>query len=212
MPLPEIGNHLRVRVTNDSKEYYRSRLLEVSESNYYIEIPLHYETNVPLRIENQRSVWIEFNAIDGSLCRFNAQRLNLANIPLVCWEIEKPNLKDVHREQRRNFVRVQVDIPAKIRVIDRNESTLDCFTRDLSGGGVALVVPKSYILRPGLIIEIKFTLPQLNFPVTAKGFVIRVSEPNDTGFCVTSVQFIDLPESMRKRIIQFTFNRQRMNT
>lgn len=211
MPLPLLGIHLRIRLDVADEQYYRSRLLESTESHYYIEVPLHYRTQDPFPHESH-SFWVEFSAQDGSVCRFSAKRLRLINTPTLAWEIAKPNPKDVKRQQRREFVRVQVGLPVRLAVFQRADAPIDCYSRDISGGGMAFVVPKSFVIRSGLVLEAKFTLTHMNFPVNAKCFVIRVSDVNENGFKVASTQFIDMSEAIRQRIIQFTFTRQRLNT
>ena len=79
---------------------------------------------------------------------------------------------------------------------------------DISGSGIALYLPRQVILLQGLMVEKKFTLPQGDFPVD-KSVVIRVSERNEKGIAVGSFQFVNMKESVRQRVIQYTFSRQR---
>ncbi len=58
------------------------------------------------------------------------------------------------------------------------------------------------------MVEKKFTLPQGDFPVD-KSVVIRVSERNEKGIAVGPFQVVNMKESVRQRVIQYTFSRQR---
>jgi c-di-GMP-binding flagellar brake protein YcgR len=116
----------------------------------------------------------------------------------------------VYREQRREFVRVPSDLVVRLEYsLDGATKQEDVHSRDISGGGIALYLPRHVILRPGMLVDTKFTLPTGDVPVHVKSVVIRVSDRSDHGIAIGSLQFVDVKESIRQRIIQYTFWRQR---
>jgi c-di-GMP-binding flagellar brake protein YcgR len=205
-----IGQPVRVKLSQSANDYYVSRLVEQTPEAYFIDIPLHHtERHVP-EIQPNSMVWVEYHGIDGALCRFASTYVESDRIPNLVWKIRRPNPKDVYREQRREYVRVPSDLPVRIEYTSEGQSRQeDVYSRDISGGGIALYLPRHVILRPGMLVDLKFTLPNSDFPVEVKSVVIRVSERNDRGFAIGSLQFVNIKESVRQRIIQYTFWRQR---
>ena len=209
LPLPNIGQALRVRTSLDSNGYFRSRLTDISSDGLMIEPPLATDGRrlVPLAGD---SFWIEFHAIDGAVCFFRSQFEALVETPTLAWVVVRPQLADIHREQRREFVRVDVDLPVRLEVSRGGAMQMwEVRSKDLSGGGIGLWLPKAAVLQVGSTVHCKFTLPRDDFPVDTQGVVVRVSERNDSGYAVGSIQFLKIRENVRQRIIQFTFWRQR---
>lgn len=205
-----IGQPVRIRLTQKATEFYDSRVVESNISECCIDIPLHHRERRALNLALGATVWVEYQAHDGALCSFQAQFFEVKRIPNVVWRISRPSAKDIIREQRREFVRVPADIQVRLEYIaDGLAKHEDVYTHDISGGGMALYLPRHVFLRPGLIVDTKFTLPNVNFPVDVKSVVIRVSDRNDQGFAIGSFQFMNIKESVRQRVIQYTFHRQR---
>jgi c-di-GMP-binding flagellar brake protein YcgR len=134
-------------------------------------------------------------------------------MPMKVWRIDLPDNTTVFREQRREFVRVLADLEVSIEVQQAGKPLrAKIFTRDISGGGMSLLLPKTIILRAGEQIEARFALPlrSRKFEVSTRCLIVRVSDRNDRGFASASVKFVDLKESLRQQIIQYTFLRQRV--
>lgn len=209
---PSIGQALRVMTNEQSADVFRSRLIEWTPDDFLIEIPLHTKDNHALRLNEGDPLVIEFHGLDGAVCRFPTVCRAIVLTPVACLRISRPSANEIVREQRRAFVRVTADL--LVRIVIPGESgprSLDVYTRDISGGGVALYVPRTAALRTGMTIHAMFTLPSGNFPVDVKCFVVRVSEPNDSGLVVGSMQFVNIKDAVQQRIIQYTFQRQRLS-
>lgn len=211
VPIPTIGQSLRIRLSEHDKQAYHSRLVELSGEFLFIDVPLHDvdRTAAP----TYPSFWVEFHAPDGAVCRFKATLLGTARMPAPAWKVARPKVSEVIRDQRREFVRVQVDLPVRLEyTADGGVKRVDLHTRDMSGGGMSLLLPKTVILRGGGMVDTKFTLSNGGFPVAVKCLVIRTGERNEFGIAPCSLQFVDIKEPVRQRIIQFVFWRQRQLT
>ncbi|MCL6592743.1 MAG: PilZ domain-containing protein [Alicyclobacillus sp.] len=210
MAVPDIGQALRVRERELSPDYYYSRLVESTDADLYIEVPLHMEQRRPLSAETNRRFWVEFHARDGALCRFESHLLEVVRLPVTAWRIQKPPLHAVIREQRREFVRVPTDLPVRLEYfLEHGLQKVHVHAFDISGGGIAVWIPRTVILRPGATVSLHFTLPRDEFAVDVQCTVVRVSDRNDRGYAIASMQFMNIKESVRQRIIQYTFWRQR---
>jgi c-di-GMP-binding flagellar brake protein YcgR len=207
-----IGQSLRVRLSEAAKEYYHSRLVEHNAKEYF-DVPLHHQDHRILEVAPKSKVWVEFQGFDGAWCKYAATFLESIRIPNLVWKITRPETGKITREQRREFVRVAANLSVQLDYTSEGVAKhAEVYSRDMSGGGMALYLPRHVILRPGLMVEMKFTLPQLphgDFPVDVKSTVIRVSERNENGFAVGSFQFVNMKESVRQCVIQYTFSRQR---
>ena len=184
--------------------------MEVSESNYYIEIPLHQRSHQPLIIADNEPFSVQFNARDGSLCTFPSKRLHTRAILTPVWEIGRPSLSEIAREQRREYVRVAVDLP--VSVTTRDGVCSSGLTRDISGGGLAAVIPIHGQVKAGDVVDLRFQIPGDHTVIEVKSLIIRIIEANKRDFVVVSTQFLGIPESIRQRIIQFVFKQQRMRS
>lgn len=212
MPRLAVGQTIHVRPLADSQdEIFESRVIEFSEEFLYIDIPIHSSTRQEMEADVGQYLRLEYRDKDGSLNRYVSSILEVASIPVLAWKIVTPELSHVDREQRREYVRVSVDIPLNIEVREGLQvKKVSVYTRDMSGGGLSFAAPRTLSLLPGEATQLKFVLPGNNFPVDVKGRVNRVSDPNDRGFAVVSLNYEGMKESVRQRVIQFIFTRQRM--
>ncbi|SFV05562.1 flagellar brake protein [Alicyclobacillus macrosporangiidus] len=208
MSLPAIGQVLRVRTRPETQDYYQSRLVETGERDLFIDIPLHADHHTPLDPAEQE-VWVEYHGRDGALRRFRTQVLGMAFLPSPAWRIVRPKPDEIAREQRREFVRVDTDIDVKLTVpLESGVQHITVRGHDISGGGLSVWLPRTVVLHPGVTVEAQFVLPYPEYPVHARCTVIRVGDRNERGLALASMKFEDLKESVRQRIIQYTFWRQ----
>ncbi|MCL6515588.1 PilZ domain-containing protein [Alicyclobacillus sp.] len=209
MNLPSIGQTVRIRLRDGAQEYYQSRLVEMADRNLFIEVPLHPSGKGALDAATTPHLWVEYNGQDGALRRFHTRVLDVVDMPMPLWRLEMPQPEGIIREQRREFVRVSADLDIRLTVpLESGPQQVTVHAYDISGGGLAVWLPRTVIVHPGMTVEAQFTLPKPEFPVTARCSVIRVGDRNERGMALASMKFEDLKESIRQRIIQYTFWRQ----
>jgi c-di-GMP-binding flagellar brake protein YcgR len=210
LPVPSIGQLLRVRMQDNDSDVYRSKLVESSSEYYFIDIPIHLVSDTSIVNIPSKNIWIEFSAVDGALCRFQSKVTGIVNEPVPMWKIQRPHSDAIYREQRREFLRVFADIPVTLEFAGQQGRVEHIvFTRDISGGGLGLLLPKEINLRVGSTVRTRFELSRDDTAIDVRCMVVRVSERNDLGVAVGSLQFLDLSEASRQKIIQYTFWRQR---
>lgn len=121
------------------------------------------------------------------------------------------------RNQLRQFVRMEVNLPLKIRkvTVDKREAQ-DPFTRfvevkltDISGGGLSFIYKEP--LSTGDHLSMQFTLTTGKF-AGIRGKILRVSNVDAQEQTVYRhhVQFIAIEQHLRDKIIRFIFDKQRM--
>jgi c-di-GMP-binding flagellar brake protein YcgR len=123
---------------------------------------------------------------------------------------------ELTRNQLRQYARVDINIPAKLRLIRsaRDESSvgigglIEGRMVDISGGGGCIVVEKSLI--PGDIVSLCFKVADNVFSgIGARILRVSLQEIHDTTFYRHSLQFVDIETPVREKIIRFVFEKQR---
>lgn len=124
--------------------------------------------------------------------------------------------RSYERVQRRNFVRLDVQVPVRYAVMPPGTSgrplvpppgpIIATRTADLSGGGVALYTPQP--LLDGAILDMWIALPE-GEEIHATGQVMRVGDRGPDGSQIAGVRFIGLTERDRNAVIRFIFREQR---
>ena len=117
------------------------------------------------------------------------------------------------RVQHRNWLRVEVDIPVKVFVMEEDNviKALSGEIIDVSGGGLGMALPAK--LPNGSMLLLNFTLPgrdQINGLLVK---VVRVAGlySGDPAKTVHSVAFSGETSSVNEKIIQYVFEKQRKN-
>ncbi|QQE76832.1 flagellar brake protein [Alicyclobacillus sp. SO9] len=207
--LPVTGQMIKVRLSKQSdKTQFKSSVIGVDKLAFLITMPVGL-TNPHLTLTPGEKIEVEYHGRDGAKMTFSTALVKVSYEPPQV-ELQTPKREDVRREQRRDFVRVPASLAVRMEPpLKSSVETRDVYMRDISGGGVAILVPGSVAGHAGNIVRIHFTLPKLNAHIDTACTIIRISEQNEAGFTVWSLMFNDMKESVRKSIVQYTFVRQR---
>jgi len=207
---PKVGQLIHLFFSGDAFKDFNSYIIEEDEQFLYVQIPLPSNKEGKSMPDVGLNYWVEFTSSQGNLCRFESPLEAIHSGVNTVWRIQRPEASALIREQRREYVRVPADLPVRLELNkDSNTRQVDVYSRDVSGGGMAVLVHHRAAIQTGSTLLARFTLPNNGFAVEVKCFVVRVGEPNDRGFCVISLEFLNIKESIRQRIIQYTFWRQR---
>lgn len=206
----EIGMTLMMQPSSD-QEKYRSKLVDVKESNWLIDYPINQATGkLKLFLEGTRFT-ISFVGKDQSVYTFETEILSRkkeGNIPVL--EISYPGDGHLTKIQRREFVRVETAVDVAVHSVHGEFSPFTAITADVSAGGAALVLPQNHRLVEGNLISCYFVLPLSNGEyhyVNVKCNVIRII-PGRNKRDKAPVQFVDLTEKDRHAFVKLCFDRQ----
>lgn len=125
-----------------------------------------------------------------------------------------PLAENIHRMQRRQFLRMQTNLPAEAEpeLAERKNRFgpfMPAVVQDISGGGCSLILTTKF--DSDQVLRITFDLP-LDGPLTLLGRVLRTSHthsPSGGVAYATSIEFLDLSEAIRSKLIRFVFEIQR---
>lgn len=131
--------------------------------------------------------------------------------------IEVYHTVNLRRNQLRQYVRMDISLPLKFRLITtvnmeksdiRRGEVVEAKMSDISGGGLSFICERS--LRVGDLISLGFDLPNAKF-IGISGKVLRISlqEGKSKTFYKHHVQFMNLEPRRRDMIVKYVFDKQR---
>lgn len=189
--------------TYSGTQVYRTRVEDVYDNIVIVAAPIEQGTLVPIRLDTELN--IEYKDTSAkSQGRYRApaivetrQRGQVATISLRL-------VGEWQKIQDRQFVRVDVFIEATYALVldDEVQGIRTCIVRNLSGGGLWMDAEEE--LCEGDFIWICLPLEQET--IQTYGEIVRKRE-TETGFGY-GVSFINLPESERKTVIRYVYQRQ----
>jgi len=181
---------------------YRSRIEEVNETTFSVGapmeqgelVPLHEKTKVRLIFWDKESAY----ALETKIIK----RVSVP-IALIILEL-KGNLVKI---QRRSYFRVSARYPLTYQTVIRREygDPYKATMLDLSGGGMRFLTEEP--LNKKVLIYVQVALPNGDLRIQAQ--VRRVEKTEDGKRYVVSVEFDDITERERDRIIRCVFDIQR---
>jgi|GEM_PF-6002642 len=211
--LPIIGQVLRISFPDRPGDgEYKATVIAFDVEAIITTIPMSKTSSAQttaFSFVRERPIVVRYHGPDGAIVFFPT-RIKTLSVDPPQLEIYLAKPEDIHREQRRQYVRVPVSLPIRIETYAHGAAKLyDLEMRDLSGGGLSILLPPKISLSVGEDLRARFTLPNRNIFIDVKCQVVRISDRNEFNYAVASAQFIDITEVIRQKIIQYTFVRQR---
>jgi len=137
-------------------------------------------------------------------------------------ELVLRHTSQLNRAQQRNWLRIDVDIPVKITILEDADAgeTISGRIVDISGGGLGMALSTGDlgITLPTKLVNdsrllLNFELPEHGWITNLPAKVIRVAGPfgGNHSEIVHSVAFTEGTNSINEKIIKFVFEKQRQN-
>lgn len=206
----KINQLVNVAIGSNSEKltYYPTRIEGVSENEIQIGIPIVNGAVISVyegdKVEVSYQVKKDYNQV--VFYSFVSRIRKRIKIPIPVMVIDLPD--KVHREQKRNYLRMPVKLPCHWSALN-NEDEIAATTLDLSGGGCLLQTEEPIEVRS--IIKLRLSLPNNVFTINCR--VVRVLTPEaKTGTTYTcGLEFDQIRENQRDIIIKYLFELQRTN-
>ncbi|KEO83661.1 hypothetical protein EL26_08365 [Tumebacillus flagellatus] len=185
----------------------------MEKTKIFIDMPIRPEDKHPTTLPDQTTVMVKYRAADGAQCAFVTQVVGRDKRNIELLALQKPKLEDIHRQQRREFLRVPFNLELELVYLDsisKNIITAKARGHDISGGGLAFIIPTDLPMQANDIIGFRFrmNLEGKGFDIVGKARVIRISPPTDAGYKTVSLKYYELQENDRQLIVQYSFKRQ----
>ncbi|MGL4655911.1 MAG: flagellar brake protein [Sarcina sp.] len=191
-----VGVNDRVEVERDGI-IYKSKIQGLDDEKIHIDIPLHNNDYLMLNVGEEVRV-LSYSSQEAAVhelsCEVVSRKIE-GNIRLYI--LDKPF--KVRKIQRRNYVRVKLT-----RVIKcvKEETSFDVLLLDLSGGGMRVKTLKKFDIGDEIMVKISV---DNQMPIEVNGKVVRIEDAINSRNNVIGVEFIDISEWEREKIIKIVF-------
>jgi len=211
---PVIGQSIQLEVVDGRHAgRYSARVQDLERTKIFIDMPLKPNSTLPISLPDGQSVLIWYRSADGAQCSFTTSVVGRDTRQIQLLALKKPAYSEIHRQQRREFLRVPIPVP--MNIVFMNASTKEIITakahgNDISGGGLSFTCKRDLPISKEDIIGFQFQMPidgKLH-DIVGKARVIRVSPGRDAAVQIVSLKFFEINEQDRQRIVQYTFKRQ----
>lgn len=208
--LDQLQINARIELEVDDPDYagkYFSRIMDISRKEIKIMAPSVQGTVLP--IPTRTRVRITFVG-ERALYSFNTIIVSRFNDPISGFTLKVPN--KLRRIQRREFVRLEVKIQNRYRVV--NEVNLleedsrpynQGYIFDISGGGVRFYSDEE--IEVDSYLEMLLDIEPINTE-NLVGKVVRCIEREEGGYEI-GVAFLELTPSTQDQIISWIFDKER---
>lgn len=209
----DVGTSLTItlhnRYKNDEPITYRTKVIDRNEKKVTIDYPVSRDDYIDLPIRTNHMIGIEY-ITKGSVYKFNTKVLRIIDSPITSFVIEMPDSDQITKIQRREYVRINIDVDVAVHSPSHTFHPFTTVTRDISGGGAALILPDKVKLRDDEIVELYLVLKSQYSPINyikTKAEIIRTTVHNDVRSASLRFQFND--ERERQKVIKYCFEIQR---
>jgi c-di-GMP-binding flagellar brake protein YcgR len=207
---------LTKRDEKGEEQEYRVRIVEIREDGYVVECPLGPK-GYPVRVPVGESVGIGY-VIEGAFYHFRTTVLQLIREgeetpPLLV--VQKPAKESIKKKQRRQYFRIPVMLDVTFVAWDPEQTEQNLPSEemtgmmiDLSGGGfsfrIKVQLPEKGAIKGVLRLPLKKQLLEASF----EGVIRRVTYMPKPGLYHCSVEFTNIRESDRDKVMRYCFARQ----
>lgn len=210
--LLQVGMRVHIRSMEDAAApSYGTRVEDVASS--YVVVQQPSDKHTPVNFPPGTSVELSMILTEppGKEGRYRGESVVTRELPgrIPLLRLSLPETWE--RTQLREFFRVSVLLPVKVRVSSngdddksRDDNWVKGLMQNISAGGCQIMLPKE--LSSDEQVQVEFDLPNRTFRVPA---VVRRSDPDASGHqYVVGLAFTALSERQRDEIIRFAFQRQ----
>lgn len=188
---------------------YHSRIEEINADGQLV-LAMPSQRGAVVRLETGTEILVRFVYL-ASVYQFSSIYLRRDFQPLPVWIVGPAY--DMKKIQRRSFFRLEVSLAATLRIFGDQESddaaevTLKLRTKDLSGGGIRVITKEK--LREGALLAAELQLANDTLIKIPQAKIVRIeNSPTDTSINWVGIDFKEIDEHDRKKIVQFVFRKQ----
>lgn len=212
--LLNIGDTIYLELDDEKdevKQRFKCRLVDRVKEFLFIDYPINEITKRAGFFHDGTQFRASFIGQDQAVYLFETQLRGRkkGNIPMLV--LVDPGKEKYIRIQRRQYVRVDTSVDVAVHPMNDEFSPFVTVTADISGGGIALLLPNKHKLPEGKEIYCYICLHMQSGEIKyirATCHVIRIVQPKDSPRAKASIQFMEINEHDRQTIIRYCFERQ----
>jgi c-di-GMP-binding flagellar brake protein YcgR len=210
----EIGSVLTLELQKEEGENvqtFTSKVVDQDGSRIFIDYPVNNTTGRTSIFFEGTPFTVTYKENDDIIYSFQTEvvdRKKLARLPVLVLHL--PSSEYFMKIQRRNYLRIKTPLDVSIHSKRMEFSAFSTSTLDISGGGMAILIPKKLELKEDSLVDAWIVLPfkSLEYSyvhVTAR--VIRQINRHD-GVHFASLEFVEIENSDRDKVIRYCFQKQ----
>jgi c-di-GMP-binding flagellar brake protein YcgR len=196
---------------SDKKDKYRCKICEVKGDKLYIDYPSNEATNRTEYFFDGTQFKASYVDKEKNVFTFRTELLGrkIEKIPVLI--ITLPKEEEIHKIQRREFVRVETLLDTAVKNSDDLYPPFNSVVLDLSAGGMLLSLPLKHTVSKGDMLECLTVLPmqsgeKIYLDLTCK--VLRILDGHAKDRQRAPLQFENIDQKARQHIIRFCFEQQ----
>ncbi|MDY0408328.1 flagellar brake protein [Virgibacillus soli] len=208
----KIGQLLTIKeVGKESETTYHSKLIDVDEQFVFISHPINIKTKKSTFFPRETEIIASFVDEQDVVFQFASKVIKPVKIPIPVIAIKKPTNEDIHRIQRRNFMRIETAVDVAIHSKNKQFSPFTTITRDISGGGLSVIVPQGVDLKEDELLDLWLVLESDQGEhqyLNLLGHVVRIHYEQKARM-VASIKFENISKLNQELLIKFCFQKER---
>lgn len=210
-----IGDTIYLELFNydDEKEAqrYRCRLVDRVNNLFYIDYPINEKTKKQDIFPNGTKFRAWFIGKDQAIYLFETEVVEhkRAQIPMLV--LIDPGKTKYIRIQRRQYVRVDTAIDVAVHPIESEFDPFITITADISGGGMAILLPNCHSMVEKQEINCWLCLHMQSGEIkyiNVHSKIVRIKRTKESSREKASIQFLTIAETDRQLIVRYCFERQ----
>lgn len=210
-----IGDTIYLELLNydDKKETerYKCRVVDRINHTIYIDYPINEKTKKQGIFPNGTKFRACFIGTDQAIYVFDTEIMQHVRKQIPMLLLTDPGKEKYMRIQRRQHVRVDTSLDIAIHSCSNNFKPFVTVTADISGGGMAAILPKNHPLRDNQEIKCWISVHMQSNDIkyiTTKAKVVRIKQPKAHPREIASIQFLDISQQDQQLLVRYCFERQ----
>ncbi|WP_440895752.1 flagellar brake protein [Amphibacillus sp. Q70] len=208
----KIGTMLTLEYDHEQEEIqrFRCRIVEQKGAILYIDYPINTQTGRTDYFPKGTFFSAYFVGKDQAVYKFHTEIVDRKRekVPMLLLRFDQNELKKV---QRREYVRVDANLDVAISDPNDEEKEFTTVTKDVSGGGISVILPEGIQIEPTTALDLVIVLcskdDEIDY-IFARAEVIRTYEKTKESKKILSMKFINIYERDRQLMIQYCFETQ----
>ncbi|WP_191089426.1 flagellar brake protein [Paenibacillus spiritus] len=210
--LPKINDNLYIQVSSgdasESEAEYRSRIAELEEDAFLIEIPIQESSGRLKRLNMGDELSVYYLTEGGIKNYFYSHVLGFKEDVIRMVRIRKPSPDSIVKIQRRSYLRVNAELELAAKTKSGRRFLVR--TEDVGGGGASFLTDPGVALQVGDQLECWVLLAFRNGNIDHAAFdaeVVRM-KTLESGRTLAMLKFSRISDGERQKIIRYCFERQ----
>ncbi|HWO95712.1 MAG TPA: PilZ domain-containing protein [Bacillus sp. (in: firmicutes)] len=197
--------------SEETAEKFNCKVVEREADRLFVSYPIHEETGKTTFMLDGTQLSVSFIGRDNVVYFFQSEVIGRTKKTFPVIALRYPGDHRVLRIQRRQYVRVPVSVSVAIHPIEGKFSPFVTRTEDISAGGVAVFINQNIEVKHNEFVKVWLTLPMQSNEFSyleLRARVVRVVSPEEGRSGKLSLQFLDVEDRKKEKIIRFVFEQQ----